>query len=335
MPYQRADTTWFAACNFGIGLHWTAQSMPVRGPQKTFPQAVHSLDVESLVERVADCGANYLLFTATHARQMLPAPCAAMQPVLPGRTCSRDLLGELADACRQKGLHLILYYNHSCNNADDPAWEQAVGYHDRCHDAFADRLCSVITELSDRYGRRVAAWWFDSPYSLDASGPVKAVTTEMYGFQFPWQRFTAAAKTGHPQRLVTYNPGDRPEYWSYMYTSHQDYLAGEANALAAPPTSRWDVNGLQNHRWICLDNTAWVHHSAETPLHPARFSLDELAAYFRAAAAACTPVTVNVDVDQNGQMSPESLDLLRLASAGLARPLQAAPGAIRVAQRQD
>ena len=326
MTYQRADTTWFAECGFGISLHWTAQSMPVSGPQKTFPEAVGTLNVQSLVARIADCGAKYLMFTVTHARQMLPAPCAVVQQVLPGRTCGRDLLGELADACGQKGLRFILYYNHSCNNADDPAWEQAVGYHDRHHEPFADRLCALVTELSARYGRRLAAWWFDSPYSLDSSGPIKGVTTELYGFQFPWQRFTAAAKTAHPQRLVTYNPGDRPEYWHYMYTSHQDYLAGEANILAAPPTSRWDGNGLQNHRWICLDNPAWVHNRPDTSLHPARFSREELTAYFRAAAGALTPVTVNVDIDQNGQILPESLNLLRQASAGLARPVSSAVG---------
>ena len=109
-----------------------------------------------------------------------------------------------------------------------------------------------------------------------------------------------------------------------MYTSHQDYLAGEANILAASPKSRWDDNGLQSHRWICLDNPAWVHNRAETSLHPARFSCEELTAYFRAAAGALTPVTVNVDVDQNGQILPESLNLLRQAFAGLARPVSSA-----------
>lgn len=62
MSYQRADTTWFAACRFGIALHWTAQSMPVSGPQKSFGDAVNTLDVQALVARVGDGGARLVTF---------------------------------------------------------------------------------------------------------------------------------------------------------------------------------------------------------------------------------------------------------------------------------
>ncbi len=129
------------------------------------------------------------------------------------------------------------------------------------------------------------------------------------GFRFPWDDFAAAAKRGHPARLVTFNPGMQAHERMFKYTEHQDYLAGEVNELQDPPAARWAPNGLQNHRWVCLDNREWVHARADTPLLPPRYTTPEIAAYLRAARAAQTPVTFNMDVDQTGLLSPASLQV--------------------------
>lgn len=82
----------------------------------------------------------------------------------------------------------------------------------------------------------IAAWWFDSPYSVDPRGPHNSVTTDMTGFQFPWEQFTVVAKRGHPQRLVTYNAGVAQ---TFLYTTHQDYWAGELVNLDSPANARY------------------------------------------------------------------------------------------------
>ena len=310
MPYKTADTSWFARCGFGIAVHWTAKSVPVAGSPLPFAAAVDAFDVQRFVGQVADCGADYLLFTLAHALQMLPAPCDRIEKLLPGRTTRRDLVGELANACTRRGLRFIAYYNHSCNGGEDPAWEQAVGYHSADKHILAENLCGIVAELGSRYGSAVPAWWFDSPYSLDASGPNRSVTTDMGAFRFPWEEFTAAAKSGYADRLVTYNPGWEPEVWDFLYTTHQDYLAGEANNLVEAPVSRFAGNGLQNHRWVCLDNPDWVHARPDTPLCPSRYAWEQLLPYLQAARAASTPVTFNVDTDQGGQLLPSTLQLL-------------------------
>ena len=119
--YQQADTSWFAACSFGISTHWTAQSQPVGADDwLPFEEAVSRFSPTNYVDQIAGAGAQYVIFTSTHALQMLAAPCAAIDRIASQRTTARDLIGELADACRSRGLHLILYYNHSCNHGDDP-----------------------------------------------------------------------------------------------------------------------------------------------------------------------------------------------------------------------
>jgi len=318
MNYKIADATWFSQCEFGIAAHWTAQSLPRFGEPLPFDEAVANFDAESFVERIANIGARYLLFTSAHALQMLPAPCNAIDELAPGRTCRRDLLGDLMRACQKRDLHFLLYYNHSCNHGDDPEWENAVGYHGADKNVFADNICRIVAELGERYGEDLKAWWFDSSYSVDPRGPVNMVSTDLKGWQFPWENLAAGAKAGAPQRLVTFNAGMTGHERSFLYSDHQDYLAGEVNDLVDPPTARFGVGGLQEHRWVCLDNSGWVrtpeNSRLDSPLASPRYTVEEVANYLRQSSAHGVPVTFNLDIAQGGEMNPDSLETVRLAA---------------------
>lgn len=312
--YERADSSWFASSAFGISTHWTAQSQPTHGPAFSFAEAVARFNVDQYVDAVAGAGAKYLIFTGTHALQMLPAPCKAIDHILPGRTTHRDLILEIAKACRKRGLSFILYYNHSCNHGDDPAWEHAVGYHAPDKQHFVNNIFAILRELGARYKDLVRGYWFDSCFSLDDSGPIDSVTTDMHGFKIPWNTWTDAAKTGSEGRLVAYNPGVHEEY---LYTTHQDYEAGETNTLVNSPLAQLTPEGLQAHRWVCLDNPGWVHSCPERSLVPPRYSLERVTRYVRWAHNFHVPVTFNLDVDQKGKISPLSLQLLGGVTAAI------------------
>jgi hypothetical protein len=307
--YRQANTDWFAKCRFGISTHWTAQSQPVgMDDWLPFAEAVDQFSAAGYVDHAAQAGAEYVIFTGAHALQMLPAPSAAIDRIAPGRTTRRDLIGELADACHARGLGFILYYNHSCNSGDDPAWEHAVGYHAADKSRLAANLLSILSELGARYGARLDAWWFDSCFSLDPRGVYNSVTTDLRGFQFPWEDWTAAAKTGFPDRLVTLSSGMLTHF---LYSTHQDYEGGEANDLVAVPASRYTPDHLQAHRWVCLDNPGWVHDRVKTPLAGPRFPLSSVADYVRTSNRVSVPVTFNLDIDRTGLISPQSLAFLR------------------------
>ena len=107
--YQRANTDWLSRCRFGIGVHWTAQTVPRNGSALSFQKAVDAFDLPKFMGQFRDTGADYLLFTAAHALQMLPAPHPGIDQILPGRTCQRDLIAELADALASRGRPLLVY----------------------------------------------------------------------------------------------------------------------------------------------------------------------------------------------------------------------------------
>jgi alpha-L-fucosidase len=313
-PYQRANTDWLAKCRYGVGLHWTAQSVPRHGAPLPFQKAVEAFDVKRLVDQLAYAGADYLLFTSAHALQMLPAPNPILDNLLPGRTCKRDLIGDLADALAAKGMPLLVYYNHSCNGQQDRAWENAVGYHGQDKEKFAQNLLDLVGWMGERYRDRIKAWWFDSPYSVDPRGPHNSVTTDMKGFRFPWERFTVAAKRGFPDRLVTYNPGVAE---TFLYTTHQDYWSGELVDLKAPAKSRYRESGLQWFGWTCLEDRAWVHTARDKEIPPPLYSDEEVAAYVRACNARQAPMTFNVGVYQDGRMAPPSVEQLHRLGAAI------------------
>jgi hypothetical protein len=108
--YVRANTDWLAKLRYGIGVHWTAQSVPRQGSPLPFQEAVDAFDLKGFVEQVRYAGAEYVLFTATHAMQKWPSPHPVIDRLLPGRTCRRDLIGELADALAAHGLPLLVYW---------------------------------------------------------------------------------------------------------------------------------------------------------------------------------------------------------------------------------
>lgn len=307
MTYKRANTDWLAACTMGISVHWTAQTVPCKGPARPFAEAVAAFRLNDFLDAVSRSGADYMIFTATHALQMLPCPHPVVDSILPGRTTERDLIGELARGLEALGKKLIVYYNHSCNNGDDPEWERAVGYHDQSKHRFPRNLCKIVSWMGERYGALIRAWWFDSSYSLDPHGPTNTVTTDMTGFRFPWEEMTVAAKTGYRERLVTYNAGIGE---TFLYTEHQDYWAGELRDLSAPPNGRFLDNALQWHGWTCLDDWRWAYESNSEPAHPPLYSDNEILGFLSSCRKHQAPMCFNVIAFQDGSLSHASVDQL-------------------------
>ena len=306
--YTKANTDWLASRTIGFGVHWTAQTAPRHGVPCNFQEAVNRFRLNDFLDAVDASGARYVLFTTAHALQMLPCPHPVLDEILPGRTAERDLIGELADGLKARDKKLILYYNHSCNQADDPAWEQAVGYRDQPKNRLAENLCAIVHWLGSAYGNRVHAWWFDSPYSLDPRGPYNSVSTDMGDFRFPWEKMTRAAKAGFSDRLVTYNAGVGR---TFLYTDHQDYWAGELTDLDTPPRARYLDNGLQWHGFTCLDDPRWVYSDNSRPLQRLPYSDDRVARFLAACRRHGAAMTFNVTAFQDGTLREDSIRQLQ------------------------
>ena len=314
MAYQRADTGWLATCTFGISVHWTAQTAPRQGTPLRFADAVARFRLADFLDAIELSGADYVIFTATHALQMFPGPHPVVDAILPGRTTDRDLLGEIGRGLCARGKKLIVYYNHSCNQGEDPPWERAIGYHDPSKDRLAENLCAIVRWLGERHGDLIQGWWFDSAFSLDPRGPNNSVTTDLQGFQFPWEKMTSAAKAGYANRLVTYNPGIGK---TFLYTDHQDYWAGELPDLSLTPAGRLHENGLQWHGWTCLDDRRWLYNDNRIAPHPPLYSDSDILAFLSICRRHQAPMCFNVISFQDGTLAEAPIQQLRRVADAL------------------
>lgn len=287
----RADSTWLRNARYGVMFHWTPQTQPRNGAAKPFCEAVHDFNVSAFVRMIEDTGAAYVIFTSAHGNQRLPAPIAALERVLPNRTCSRDLLGDLAEALAQRGIKLILYYHHGVG---DYEWSRSSGFYQKDKTRFFDNEAAILTEMGDRYKDKVAGWWFDDRFPLQ-----------------PFERLWKAAKTGNPARLVAFNSWILPKA-----TPFQDYYAGELGGeLKLPPEHGYfdddgPQSGLAGHILVFLDDT-WNHASSNQPIKAPLFKDEDLIRYVRTLNARGIPVTMNIGVYQDGTASPATLAQLR------------------------
>ena len=147
-----------------------------------------ALDVEALAELTKQAGAEYLIFTAYHAGIRMLYPSKVWAEVFPDKVSKRDLIGDLADACKKRGLGLVLYVHpndrHDLNPAEqqkliDAGWAESILTKDsiwidkegdladtgrRGTDPKWNKMYfRIIDEIGTRYGTRIAGYWQDGP----------------------------------------------------------------------------------------------------------------------------------------------------------------------------
>ena len=312
MDYQRADFGPLAETRFGLGLHWTTATMPREGDAVPYEQAVAEFDVPAFIEQVEMMNAGHVLFTSTHSRHTFPCPHPVVDEILPGRTCERDLLGDLADALVEAGKRFIIYYN-SGTHAGDPEWREASGADDD-PETFFDNWTAIISHLGERYGDSMTAWWFDGGYELEDIGERIGGT--------PWADLTEAAKAGHPDRLVCYNPGIEN---MHSYTDYQDYWAGEVCRLNYIPRGDMTPMGLPWYAFVSWHGDSrkprcghWVMDDENRRFDWRSPPAEAVAPLVREFNAVGGAVTVNLFCYQDGSIHDGDLATMRDLGALLA-----------------
>jgi hypothetical protein len=305
---MRVDPTWFQQARYGIMVHWTSESAPLQGERKPYAEAVAAFDVETFAENVWQTGAGFVVFTTAHAFQYFPAPLAALDRVLPGRTSRRDLVADLAAALGRRGLKLMLYYHLGAVN--DPEWVAASGLFDTDTTKLFGNWQAMVSEVGERYGDRLAGWWFDEG------------STGYYHRSAPWESLARAAKAGHPQRLVGFNA------WELANpTQFHDFCTGEGcqeprgfcGLLTPGGDGRYPSGthvGLQASACLITERD-WGHFGLNTPLSEPKWSADQLAALLEGFIACRNVPLFNLEITQDGHLSAKSISLFRQAAAAL------------------
>jgi len=224
---RAAAIQWFRDAKYGLFLHYGLYSILGRHEWVQFREKIpvaeyakladqftaEGFDAERIASFATDCGMRYINITTRHhdsfclfATEQTPFNSA-------NAPCGRDLVAELAQACRERGLGLFLYYSHGRDwkhphapNNDEwggnarpdyptPEPTYATG---KDHDltVYLQFMSRQVTELLTNYGP-IAGIWLDGiavPLSGDAS-------------RFMCQALYDHIHSLQPQTLVSYKQG--------------------------------------------------------------------------------------------------------------------------------
>ncbi len=305
----RQSPDWFKDAGYGLMFQWTNRATPPNGDIKPWDQKVEDFDLDSLVKLVEQSGASFVVWSVTWGQQYISAPIQSLDRILPGRTTKRDLLGELTDALKAKGVRLIFYYHYGydCYHSKDPEWLKASGGDLPDKTKLFHNIGSILGEIGNRYGDRLDGWFLDGGHRyydahFDGSPPVGPSSA-------PFRDLALAARTGNEKRVLCFNSWVLPRL-----TEYQDYFAGEGQlmheGLEQGVFKDGPQKGLMAFGCFTLESK-WGRTDKNQPIAPPRYSAADLAQKIKHAKANRYPIAINLEMYEDGSVNPASAAVLR------------------------
>jgi hypothetical protein len=173
-------------------------------------------------------------------------------------------------------------------------------------DKYFDLWCRVIGQIGEQYGLSVAGYWFDD------------ATFTYYPFNAPWAKMAATSKQGNPDRLVSFNSWILPKVSGFyeVFAGENDFSEEMIDGFGFLPvdgTKKFTggpQSGLQGQITTII-NGDWGHFKVNTPISLPRYSPDTMITKLRNAISRRNVPTFDVEVYQDGRISPETLALFK------------------------
>lgn len=201
---------------FGIFLHWGLYSMLAQGEWVMNRENLNHeeyaklasgfypsrFNAEEWVKAVKASGAKYICFTTRHHEGFsMWATRQSDYNIVDATPFRRDVLKELADACRKHGIRLHLYYSHLDWHRDDyyPLGRTGRGTGRTTHGewkTYYTFMNNQLTELLTQYGD-IGAIWFDGVWDHDADPDFDWQLPEQYALIHRLQPACLVANNHH------------------------------------------------------------------------------------------------------------------------------------------
>ena len=300
---------WMQKARWGVMTHyladWQARVHGLEMSVEEWNRLVDGFDAEGIARQIESAGARYYQISIGQNSGYYLAPNATydrLTGIRPSKCSRRDLVSDLYDALSKRGIRLMVYLPSGApaqDKAADAALEWSAGPNPNRE--FQRKWEQVIRTWSERWGRRVAGWWFDGCYFPNT----------MYRSAEPpnFASLATAARAGNPDAIVAFNPG--VIYRMLSVTPYEDFTAGEIDKpelLTIRRPAGGKVDGTQIHMLSYLGQTWGIGEP--------RFTADQVVAYTKKVTDVGGAVTWDVPVESNGTIAPAFLE--QLAAVGKA-----------------
>lgn len=274
-----AALSWLLQSRYGLFMHYGPYSLLGRGEWVQYHEAIHVDEYEKLAERftaekfdaeaicdvAVEAGMHYVNITTRHHDSFCLWDTAATDFNSMTSPARRDLVAELAEACRSRGLGLCLYYSHgrdwrhphAPNN--DLYGPTARPQYDRPEPRYArgdehdlskyiDFMHTQLEELLTGYGP-IASIWFDG-WGTPAKGDLAP---------FRLEETYALIRRLQPQCLISYKWG---------FTDTEDYIAPEYPWLENNPQKTREMIDSGKPIEVCAHLAGWGWWKEKDGTHP-------------------------------------------------------------------
>lgn len=302
----RGDTSWMIAGKYGLFVHWSAMSYPYQGDERRaawVQKSVGMFDVKVFADAVDRTGAAWVTFTATHQGFYWPGPNAALDKILPGRTATRDLLGEIIDELGRRGIRTLLYLHTGYNGSETEFWK-AAGARDADTKRFSDNIASILRDCSLRYGKKLSGFSY-----------IDCGLGCLYPLDPLWEDWARAIKAGNPSAVMGLSTNNGPTvspFSELSVTDNKGVLTRPDPSLIGPGRQLGDVTPAV---WTFMDG--WF---SQKPMNGdfskgPRYSTKEYVDFIQQMAAAKIPVTINLIItadvtDEHPIFNPECMEVM-------------------------
>ena len=273
---KQAALAWFRDAKFGLFLHYGLYSQLARGEWVMFHEKIpvaeyeklketftaENFDVDAIADLAVEAGMKYINLTTRHHDGFSLFKTSASDYNSLNSPAKRDLVGELAEACRNRGLGFFLYYSYAADwhhpyfvsrergfHFARPAYEHPEPRYKFARDEefriYVDFMHAQLRELLTQYGP-VAGIWLDPIMGYYYCHDL-----------FPIDETYALIRSLQPQALIAFKQGaSGDEDFASPEHSAGD-LVGKLRARNAPEhvievaTRAWERNKDNPRNEIC------------------------------------------------------------------------------------
>ena len=310
LPASAQDrAAWMKQARWGVMTHFLAEWIAPEAHRsiETWNQLIDNFDAEGLAKQLESVGAGYHLLTIGQNSGFYISPNATYDRLVgnqPSKCSRRDLVADVSAALQKRGIKLMVYLPSGAPARDSVAikaleWRNGP-YPNR---EFQLKWEQVVREWSQRWGKKIAGWWFDGCYFPNS----------MYRSPEPpnFASLAAAARAGNPASVVAFNPG--VVYRIISVSPFEDYTAGEIDQpdrLTIRRASEGKVDGAQIQVLSYLGKT-WGQGDP-------RFSVEQIITWSRNVTGQGGVLTWDVPIQPSGLISPPFVDQLTAVGKALA-----------------
>ena len=321
---RQANLDWFLESGYGMFIHYGLYSQLGKGEwvqlRDTIPVAEYAklkdsftaerFDADMITDLALKAGMKYITITSKHHDGFCLFKTRATDFNAMNSPCGRDLIGELYDACQEKGLGLFLYYSYGADwkhpyfYPREAGWQHArPAYEDPQPEylyekeadfqIYVDFVHQQITELFAQYPD-IAGIWFDPIMGFYSRPDL-----------FPIDSTYALVRSLSPHALISFKQGANGD---------EDFMAPERGVNKRVGTQFEVANRVyelnrDKPREICntLQPHAWGYNRAVDGQHA---SPDEVMQMLEDARAMNANLLLNVGPMPDGSIPEEDVKIL-------------------------